>query len=566
MTTLKTLKVEQGSAEWHRLRKLCLTPIPGKQSALYFLATTVIGMEPLIPMTIEGHYSLCLFAERATGIPDIDSARVQLIQVPRGFGKSALVTKCRAIQRLLAHDDWSIGIANEKQDLANAFLDQIKLEFMQNEFLQGLFPERIPPDFRKTTWAADRIVIPRKHPRPTSPSVLAAGVGATVTGAHVDEWYVDDPISQNAAENALRGSFSEIEATNRWMHRLEPLLCSPKRDPITVIGTPWWVGDTYHYIEGTEEEPGLWGHGDPLITYTWRIKLPNGKSQTLQLYRRGELAIYRRPAINAEGKSIFPERWTLDELRMIEKQDPSFFQANYMLNPAEGGATLFDLDWLKTFEYDGPRKYVHYRDQQDQLHTQRIRDLTIYISVDPAFSSAKTAARTAIPVVGTNGKEFFLLEDFAERGMGPKDIANQVAMFTTKYRPHTIFIETVVAQRALLEPIKAALLDANLSHMPIIHEIASHGRKSKEMRIYGLEPWFKGGQFYIHPSQTNFKQEYSSFPRGNLRDTLDAVSFQIESGWEKVAGTANRNTGNWKAKEKAYIEKMKANMGKGGGY
>jgi len=559
-------QIEQGSTEWHRLRDLCLNPIPGKRSALYFLASQVIGMEPLIPMTYSGHYSLCLFAERATGIPEVDNARVQLIQVPRGFGKSALVTKCRAIQELLKKDDWSIGIANEKQDLANAFLEQVKLEFMQNDFLRALFPERIPPDFRKTTWAADRIVIPRKHPRPTSPSVLAAGVGATVTGAHVDEWIVDDPISQNAAENALRGTFTEIEATNRWMHRLEPLLCSPKRDPITVIGTPWWVGDTYHYIEGTEEEPGLWGHGEPLRTYIWQLRLPNGKMQTITLHTRGELSIYRRPAITPEGHSIFPERWTLEELRMIEQQDPSFFQANYMLNPAEGGATLFELDWLKTYELDGPRTHIHYRDSDDQLHRLRIRDLTIFISVDPAFSSAKSAARTAIPVIGTNGKQFFLLEDFAERGLGPKDISDRIAAFATKYRPHTIFIETVVAQRALLEPIKAALEDARLSHMPIIHEIPSHGKQSKNMRIYGLEPWFKGGQFYIHPSQTNFKQEYSSFPRGNLRDTLDAVSFQIEHGWEKIAGTAVRNSGDWKQKEKDYVARMVKNMGRGGGY
>lgn len=561
-----TLQIEQGSHEWKRLRHLCLNPEPGKRSALYFLAGTVIGMEGLIPMTVQAHYSLCLFAERATGIPDIDNARIQLIQVPRGFGKSALVTKCRAIQELLKNDDWSIGIANEKQDLANAFLDQVKLEFMQNEFLQALFPERIPPDFRKTTWAADRIVLPRKHPRPTSPSVLASGVGATVTGVHVDEWIVDDPISQNAAENALRGSFSEIEATNRWMHRLEPLLCSPKRDKITVIGTPWWVGDTYHYIEGTEEEPGLWGHGEPLQTYTWNLLLPDGTRQTLQLYRRGEMAIYRRPAITESGHSIFPERWTLEELRMIERQDPSFFQANYMLNPAEGGATLFNLDWLKTYELDGPRKHIHYRDQYDQLRSVRIRDLTIYISVDPAFSDSKAAARTAIPVVGTNGKEFFLLEDFAERGMGPKDIAAKIAEFTTRYRPHTIFIETVVAQRALLEPIRAALKAARLPYEPIIHEIGSHGRKSKEMRIYGLEPWFKGGQFYVHPSQTNFKQEFSSFPRGNLRDTLDALSFQVEHGWERLAGTGAASMENWKEKERAYVEKMKRNMGKGGGY
>ena len=558
--------LEEGSKDWHKWREMCTTSIPGKRSAIWFLATRIFGLEPLIPMTMSMHYGLCLFAEGATGIPEIDNCRIRLCQVARGGGKSALITKCLPILRLLSRRDFSMGIANEKQDLANAFLAQIKLEFEGNPLLQALFPELIPTDFRKTTWAADRIVLQRERPRPTSPSVLATGVGSTVTGVHVDEWIVDDPISENAAENARRGSFTEIEQTNRWMHRLEPLLCSPKRDPITVIGTPWWPGDTYDYIEGTERNPGLWGHGEPLETFLWTLKLPDGTRQTLTLYKRGEMAIYRRPAIE-NGKSIFPERWDLDELRMLEEQDPAFFQANYMLAPAEGADSTFKLGWLKTFEWDATRNSIYFTDEQGKLQYIRIRDLTTWISIDPAFSKRSNAAKTAIAVVGSDGKRLFLLEDFAERGIEADAIGWQAAQFAQTYRSGTIFLETLVAQRVLVKPLKKALEEARIHPIPHIHEIVSHGKQSKELRIYGLQPWFRAGQFYIHPSHVNFKDEYAAFPRGSQRDFLDALSFQIEPGWQKLEDmTGSGSMTEAEDYNTAALNRFKASLGKGGGY
>lgn len=555
-----SIEIVPGGPEWKKLRDKCITAIPGKYSALYFLNAKVLGHEPLCPMTVSAHYSMCMFAEGATGIPEIDSARIRLIQVPRGFGKSLNVTKGLAIQELLKHDDWSIGIANEKQDLANAFLQMVKLEFETNEFLKALFPERIPSDFRKTVWAADRIVINRNKPRPTSPSVLAAGVGATVTGVHLDHWICDDIISQNAAENALRGSFSEIESTNRWLHRLEPLLCAPKRDRITIIGTPWWQGDTYDYIEQ------LWGHGEPRQEFRWRLKLPTGETQTITLYKVGELVIYRRPAIE-NGRSIFPERWTLEELEMLSQQDPAFYAANYLLQPTAGAASEFNPDWLKYYEHDGSQ--IRYRDQTGKLTYVNPRDLVCFISVDPAISDSHSAARSAVPVVATNGTEIFLLEDWAEKGYGIFDLSNKICDFFLKYRPRYIFVETVVYQRALLEALQQVSRERGCPElMATVQEIKSHGKQSKDFRIYGLEPYFKQGRFYLHRSHQNFIQEYSNFPRGALRDVIDSISFQKDA-WERIAksgSVGNNRAEDFRRRDQEAIQRMLGSMGAGGGY
>jgi hypothetical protein len=527
----KVITLEPGSKLWHEWRDRCLKPIPGKYSALYHFVGKVLGLEDKIPLRPQTHYALALFAERATGIPEIDSARVQLIQVARGFGKSALVTTGRSLQRLCANPDWTMGIGNETQGMASTFLGGIKEHIESNDFLRALFPEIVPDNFRDTTWREDEIVIKRPGKNP-APSVLAVGVGGTKTGIHINEWVIDDVISQNAAENALRGSFSEIEAANRWIIRLPPLLNAPERDPITFIGTPWFANDSYTFIEqyfgGTEDL-----RSKPDFETIWTLTLPDGTKQHIHLYRRGDIAVFKRPAL-INGKSIFPERWTTEELERMATRPGSaqFFQANYMLNPTGGIATTFRMDWLKYYELEDNKRLL-YTDQLGMKKVQLVKDLVTYISVDPAFSDKQTSARTAIPVVGLNGKEIFLLEDFAEHGVNVDEIGRRVVALYLKYKPHKIFVETIVAQIAVADAIRRVAKESGITEELPIEEIRSHGRDKKDWRIFGLEPFFAKEQFYLHKSHHNFTEEYSAFPLGKMRDLLDAISFQRDA-WERA--------------------------------
>lgn len=530
---IRELHLEPGSKEWHRIRQRCLQSIPGRYSSLYFFNDKILGHGPLVPMTYRAHYAMCLFAEGMTGIPEIDEARVRMTLVPRGLGKSTILTKGQSVHDLCkgvllpAYRDYAIGIANEKGANAEAFLATIKEEFETNELLRALFPELLFDDWRETTWKADRIVLRRTKPNPTNPSVLATGVGGTVTGVHMNRWRIDDIISQNAAENALRGSFTEIEATNRWFTRLQPLLKSPKRDPIDIIGTRWWEGDTYEWLEE------YFGHGEPKEEFLWTLRLPDGETQTLKLYRVGEIAVFCRPAIDDEGRSIFPERYTLDDLQMMQQEDPAFFAGQYLLAPASGGASEFKPDWLKFYELDGSQ--IRYRNQEGKLAFTSARDLVCFISVDPAISDSHSAARSAVPVIGTDGTHVFLLEDFAEKGLGMFDLAHRVVEFYLKYRPRYVFVETIVYQRAFMEGLEQVARERGCPELlGAVQEIKSHAGKSKDFRIYGLEPYFKSGRFYVHRSHTDFIQEYNTFPRGALRDLLDATSFQKDA-WERMA-------------------------------
>lgn len=471
-----------------------------------------------------------LFAEGMTGIPDIDAARVKMILVPRGLGKSGCVTQGRPLHNLLRNRNYATGIGNEKQGISDAFLAAIKQEFETNNLLRALFPETIP-DMKSNKWSVDRIEVARDRPRPVSPSVLAAGVGSTVTGVHMDEWVLDDIISKNAADNARAGLFTEIDATNRWLTQLEPLLCSPKRDPITIIGTRWWMNDSYEWLEGTEDTPGIWGKGEKRRYFNWTLRLPDGQWQTIKVYRRGELAVFKRPAIE-NGKSIFPERYNLEELEDMQRADPAFFAGQYLLEPAGGGANEFKESDLRSYIFEGEQ--IRYLDQENKAQYIPTRSLHILISLDPAFSKKSDSARTAIPVIGLHGNDVFLLEDFAERGMGVHDMMNKVVDMAQRYgSPAKIFVETIAAQAALEEPLQLSLTSSGLPYVPI-QTIPSHKGVAKGARIRSMERVFRTGHFYCRADQTKFKTEYLSFPHGGLVDILDALSFQVDE-WVRFA-------------------------------
>lgn len=541
-----TVQLKPGSDKWKEWRRLCTEPEPGRRSALYFLNQKVLGHDQLgdFRMTPDSHYALCLFAERATGIDWIDNAQVHMMMMPRGTGKSTLVTKGLAIQQLLKHDDYAIGIANETMNLAKKFLANVKLEFETNEFLQALFPERIPDDFSDTTWKAEEIVIKRQNPRPKDPSVLATGAGGTVTGVHMDRWILDDLISRDLAENALRGHTTEMEKMERWITQLPPLLGSPTKDPIDIACTPWYEGDTYDFCQRYfgNVSKGVDLEDAERRETLWQLKLPNGKKQTQKLHRIGDIAIFKKPALDDRGESAFPWKWSTEELNKMRHRPESaaFFAANYLLEPSEGLASAFEIDWIesKTFAWDGDYS-IRFYDSTGEPRQEYIQDMVTFVSCDPAFSDKQSAARTAIVVCATNGREIFLLEDFAEHGLGTYDIAEKIVDFSFRYDPQTVYLETIASQAALTEPIQRTASEEGLQLH--IEEISRHSERNKEMRILGLERWFRKGLFYHHPSHSRFLKEYESFPRGQLRDVLDALTFQRE-GWQRATRIGQRRS------------------------
>jgi predicted phage terminase large subunit-like protein len=505
-----TLDFAVGDDKWKSLRKKSLQDF-------YWFAAVVLGYGELIPMREGPHRLLCKFLSRTTGVPELDGAKYRKIEMPRETGKTTLAAQAYVIWRLVQYPDMSILIANERQENAVTMLGAIKAEFETNEFFRALFPECIPPDFKATTWSASAIKIPRATRRKEA-SVFTIGLGGTVTGQHPSEIIVDDIISREAMESARRGNWLIMEQANRWLHQLRPLLSSNAlpMPSITFIGTRWWHNDVYEHIETA------FGYGENPVSYNLKQRLDDGSDQIVPVYVVGDVAVFRRSAIE-NGRSMFPEKWSLEELAKIRVTDPSLFAANYLNAPSHSEMATFRDAWLRYFKWID-EKQIEWSDGIEK-HQALVSQLDVVALVDPGgFSQSKSEdrARAACIIVGRKDGRNFILRAHSEKE-SYKVFAQQVVSFFGRYGVRKVRIELAAQQIAFIDLVKKLAGEAKLV---LSWDTVTPGQKSKDERILELEPFFENGLIYLGtgPEFHEFMEQYRQFPRTRRVDLLDALS------------------------------------------
>lgn len=534
-----------GDAKWKAYRQRCVDD-------LYWFSDIVLGLGEKIPLRPATHLGLCRFLERKTGSPLLDLARYRLISMPRETGKSTLM-RARAIQRILRNQQHCALLVNEKELLVKDFLAAIKYEFENNELLRALYPEIVPEDLNDTTWSATRIIVNRKTGRP-DPTLDVAGVGAAVAGKHPDSIDVDDAISREAMENARAGSWTIMHQTNRWINQLDPIV-NKSADPfpeITFTGTRWWFNDCYDYIEKA------YGAGEEPKRVVLRIPLPDGTVQQLTAYRVGELAVFRRAAIE-DGRSIFPEKWSLEDLARLRMRDPVLFAANYMNNPADEVTAVFKSDWLKRIVWlDDSQFYITTADAVKKV--MRLRDLDIVIIVDPGGFGERlveSRARAAALVLGDDlqGHKLFL-DCYSEQDTYLAAI-RKVVEFCQNYAPRKVYVERAGQQAAFAQLLREELKKAKLNTV-VDDTTLKPGGKQKEVRIIEMEPYFQRGEVFIGTGAAfhEFELQYQQFPRAQRLDVLDALGYW-PSIMRKYAGQGATNPGQRRATELALYKQRR---------
>lgn len=535
------MNFRQGDAEWERLRKKAL-------GDLYFFAGVVLGYGDRVPMRKGPHALLCKFAEKKTGIPALDEAHYRKIEMPRETGKTTIITQAYTIQCVCADPNTSILIVNEKEQTARDFLSEIKHQFETNEFLRALFPEVIPEDLNNTTWSASRIVVKRSTNR-KEPTVFVIGVGGTVIGLHPDKIICDDIISREAMENARAGSWQIMHQTNRWIHQLDPLLSSNALPfpEIIFTGTRWFHGDSYEHIEKS------YGYDEPEQRFLIKTKLESGETQQIVAFRVGDLAVFRRSAIE-DGRSIFPEKWDLDKLAKLRIRDEGLFSCNYMNQPEEATAT-FKADWLQYYDWLD-EKTVRFTDGTGAKKTYAVSDLDLLIFVDPGGFAARQIedrANAAIIVTGsTPGGQHLIIEADSEKDTFLGCI-RKVLDKVGRYNPRRVYVEQAGQQAAFIELLRKDAKDANLA---MSLDIVKPGSQHKEVRILTLEPYFQRGQMFLGkgPQFLQFLQQYKQFPRAARLDLLDALAYGPQC-WRKQPTAQLNHTQRQQSELESYYQK-----------
>lgn len=407
--------------------------------------------------------------------------------VPRDFLKTSLWTIADSVRLVSAFPEERILIRNEIEANAKKFLYRIRRVPEACELWQWLFPDRMP-DFDEK-WNNDGLLFPRQGDYPEV-SVEAIGVGGASTSRHYTRIKEDDMIGKEAARSPATMEVAKDD------HKMAlHLLVDPNTDHIDTYGTRWQLHDLYQDM--MEKEDGL------------------------DIFHSGPTA--------PDGSPLFPARFPLETLEKIRKKNGQRHYSLQVLNetPPEGFNELSPADLNPYSRHTDTlgRRFFLLHTPGGSPRTVYLHDLLVFQVVDPNISKNSQSSRTASITVGLAapdtelGHFAIVLLSAAAKATDPKgalEIAREHYLF---WSPLVMGMETVGAFEAYKQWMLTAYPDMMIKSLK-----PDHG-ESKLARIRGFSTFGANGHLYVHPSMTDFIDEWETFPNGQYMDLLDAMAY-----------------------------------------
>jgi predicted phage terminase large subunit-like protein len=218
-------------------------------------------------------------------------------------------------------------------------------------------------------------------------------------------------------------------------------------------------------------------------------------------------------AITPEGKPLWSERWSLEDIEKKREQLGSFvFATEWMNEPIAEEERKFKPEWFQFYE---------------QSELRNIRFERVVMAVDPAVGKA-TGDYSAFVVVGiTANGQVYVLDAEGEK------ISDLVLIrrITDKYiawRPDKILFETQTFQ----EIYKNQLLREALREGIVLPVKGIKHTVNKELRISKLSPLVEAGIILFKRTQSLLLQQLEEFPRGH-DDLPDALEMAVSEAISK---------------------------------
>jgi len=391
----------------------------------------------------------------------------------------------------------------EKNTILNGVL--VDHHYQNNDLFRWVFPEIIPDG--TTTWNNEIKI----HRRTTYGASIRKegtyhyrGVGQAVTGLHPARAIEDDLFGLEAQQ-----SEAVAEATIRYHRMLGGVIGSGDN---VVDGNRWSVSD----LDGWIRE--------------------NDKTFAIESHSAEGGCCDEHPA----GQALFPEEWPLDKLHYQRQRMGDYDYSHQFLNiPVLEGDCVFKPEWLREYRFKASNPSLALDDPMNFLFIEHevvggkvIPDfpcnaLELRMVIDPNHAGKKGRCRHAITVtcLDTETDNLYLL-DVWSKACGYSEFVEEIYRMGAKWGLREAWLETVAAQKYL----KFYLDEKNLRvKRPILfRELPNDNRaNAKDRRIEALEPIFRNGNFWHHPSHTEFRKEFIGYYRGKQVDVdiLDTVSY-----------------------------------------
>lgn len=380
-----------------------------------------------------------------------------MVTMPPRHGKSELVTKRFPAWWLGRHPKGQVITASYNSDLARDFGRSVR-NIVNGSRYANVFKTRLAADSK----AADRWNTNEDG------AYVAAGVGTAVTGRGADLLIIDDPLKDRAEAD------SELQRDNVWnwftstaYTRLMP------GGAVIVVQTRW--------------------HEDDLAGRLLE-KMGEGGDQYFQL---------DLPAINNEGKALWPSRYGVEALERIQRAiGPRDWSALYQQQPSPDEGTFFKRAWFRR-------------------HKEMPSNVFKYGASDYAVSEDK-GDYTEHVLTGIDPDGVIYVSDDSWHKQATADVWVDAKLdIMSKHKTFCWFGEAGVIQKAVEPALKRRMIErkvyGRIEWVPSIHDKPTRARALQARAAMGLVSLPEG------PEGDRMLDQLIAFPAGKHDDFVDAL-------------------------------------------
>lgn len=469
-----------------------------------------------------------------------ESRKRVLIVVPPNHAKSTYASEVYPAWYMGNNPDHSTLLISSGKDQSIKYSSIIRATVDYNPMYAKVFPD-IAPD-EAMGWTKDTLYVKNRKAGNPHPNILSAGVEAkTILGSRANLIVVDDPLTQTQAL-----SERELDKQKEWfrdtlMTRLQP------GGRCVVILTRWHANDlaamliqdlnfeVVHMPAIGDDEKGAYADHIPAMRLNTvksfnmddlppRVlqKLLETRDKFLNEGFEAEITFSganNRPCVRKylhNDPALWPEYFDLEALetkRDIEN-GPVRFRLVYQGDPTGVMGDIFKREW---FRYYGPNQNV------DTGNKRSIpKDAVYFQSVDVALSTKAKADYFVIVTVALDKMgNYYVVDVFRQKIIAPE----QREAVRDKYRefPRTLWvlIEGVAYQLALFQEVAAMNVPCRV-YRP---------KNKKEERAMSASAVFSAKRVFLPeeaPWLNDFRDEFTSFPRAEHDDQVDAITSLFE--------------------------------------
>lgn len=437
---------------------------------------------------VEGKH-LDLICDHLEAVERGDIKRL-IINIPPGYAKSYLCSRCFPAWLLLRHPEWEFLLTSYGDDLAQEHSAAAR------QFYTYWAPKITGAQVSTASKAIDRWLVDA-GPAFLGGGMRACGINSAVTGRRANVAVIDDPY-KNWAE-ASSAAFRDT-VMNNYRSAVRNRLLPGGR--LVLIHTRWHKDDA----TGTLVNEMVSGLGEEFTV----LKLAS---------RAGE----DDPLGRAPGQVLWPEFYDDSDVTELQKSlsaTPFFWDAQHQQEPSNPAGKLFKRSWFLYFEVEDAYYVLHGRLGDVRYHEGQC---IVFQTVDTNGSSKSSADYF---VIGTwalcPGGELILLDLFRER----LSVAEHLGALQDAYeawRPASQYVENKTFGTNLI----ASALAVGL---PVAECSADVDKLTRSITI--LTKYKNGSVFHRKGAQyvEVVENELVEFPGGHNDDIVDISSMAgIES-------------------------------------